>query len=94
MSRTAYLPQMKVINIKKNAVCVVFRSFIPCTLLRWLISVNPFLQNSLRFLPLRIDKIQRLQIKISRQVMRPAWRVLHLVQMACRTGHLPLFVVC
>ena len=94
MSRTAYPPQMKVINIKKNAVCVVFRSFIPCTLLRWPISVNPFLQNSLRFLLLRIDKNQRLQMKISRPVMRPAWRVLHLVQMACRRGHLPLFVVC
>lgn len=94
MSRTAYPPQMKVINIKKNAVCVVFRTFIPCTLLRWLISVNPFLQNNLRFLLLCIDKFQRLQVKISRLVMRPAWRVLHLVQMACRTGHLPLFVVC
>lgn len=94
MSRTAYPPQMKVINIKKNAVCVVFRNFIPCTLLRWLISVNPFLQNNLRFLLLCIDKIQRLQMKISRQAMRRAWRVLHLAQKACRTGHLPLFVVC
>lgn len=61
MSRTAYPPQLKVINIKNNAVCVVLRTFIPCTLLWQVLSVNPFLQICNNFSVFGIDKFLGLQ---------------------------------